>query len=198
MAAIKEVLRQHFGELSDAELAIILPFFKDEKLRKHDFFSKQGSICNRLSIIKTGIFRVYAPAEDREITQWIATADSFITDAMGFFFDQPNRWNIQAFTDVELLSLHKEDYEKISEVFPRWPAIEKQFIIKCFAMMESRVFSHLSMNAEERYEAYFEHNKELFNQVPLHYIASVLGMSPETFSRIRKRQIEKSLIKVKG
>jgi hypothetical protein len=47
-------------------------------------------------------------------------------------------------------------------------------------MIENRVFSHLSMTAEERYDAYFEQNKELFNQVPLQYIASVLGMSAET------------------
>ncbi|WP_229362913.1 hypothetical protein [Flectobacillus sp. BAB-3569] len=59
-------------------------------------------------------------------------------------------------------------------------------------MIENRVFSHLSMTAEERYDAYFEQNKELFNQVPLQYIASVLGMSAETFSRIRKRKSESS------
>jgi CRP-like cAMP-binding protein len=59
-------------------------------------------------------------------------------------------------------------------------------------MTEDRVFSHLSMTAEERYDLYFEQHKELFNQVPLQYIASVLGMTAETFSRIRKRQAESS------
>lgn len=59
-------------------------------------------------------------------------------------------------------------------------------------MMEDRIFSHLSTTAEERYNRYFEHHKELFTQVPLQYIASVLGMTPETFSRIRKRQSENS------
>lgn len=59
-------------------------------------------------------------------------------------------------------------------------------------MIEDRIFSHLSMTAEERYDLYFEHNRALFNQVPLQYIASVLGMTPETFSRIRKRQTENS------
>jgi CRP-like cAMP-binding protein len=48
------------------------------------------------------------------------------------------------------------------------------------------------MTAEERYNQYFEQNKELFHQVPLQYIASVLGMTPETFSRIRRRQAENS------
>jgi CRP-like cAMP-binding protein len=56
--------------------------------------------------------------------------------------------------------------------------------------LEDRVFGHLSLSAEERYLQFFNQNKELFNQVPLQYIASMLGMTPETFSRIRKSLIK--------
>ncbi|MGE4514498.1 MAG: cyclic nucleotide-binding protein, partial [Chryseobacterium sp.] len=73
--------------------------------------------------------------------------------------------------------------------FPQWSDIEKKLIMKCFSMMEDRIFTHLSLTAEQRYDLYFEQNKSLFNKVPLQFIASVLGMSPETFSRIRKRKI---------
>lgn len=61
---------------------------------------------------------------------------------------------------------------------------------KCFTMMEDRIFAHLSMTAEERYQLFFEQNKELFQQVPLQYIASMLGMTPETFSRVRKKLLK--------
>jgi len=90
------------------------------------------------------------------------------------------------------LTITQTNYHKLCKEFPKWNAIEKRFIVKCFAMIENRVFSHLSMTAEERYDLYFEQNRALFNQVPLQYIASVLGMTPETFSRIRKRQAENS------
>ena len=53
--------------------------------------------------------------------------------------------------------------------------------------MEERIFTHLSMTTEERYLHFFENNKELFRQAPLQYIASMLGMTPETFSRIRNK-----------
>ncbi len=115
-----------------------------------------------------------------------------LTEVRGFFFDQPNRWTIQAFTDTALLTISKTNYRKLCKDLPKWNEIEKQFIVKCFAMIEDRVFSHLSMSAEERYDLYFEQNRDLFNQVPLQYIASVLGMTPETFSRIRKRRVENS------
>ena len=72
---------------------------------------------------------------------------------------------------------------------PSWPMLEKQFIAKCFLVLEDRVFSFLSLSSEERYTLLFESRKELFNQVPLNYIASMLGMTPETLSRIRKKQV---------
>jgi CRP-like cAMP-binding protein len=100
----------------------------------------------------------------------------------------PSRWNIQALTDTALFTIQKDSYNNIVEKVPRWPEIEKHFLISCFSIMESRIFGHLSMSADERYAVFYENNRELFNQVPLHYIASLLGMTPETFSRIRKRQ----------
>ncbi len=75
----------------------------------------------------------------------------------------------------------------MESLVPKWQVLEKLFIAKCFTVMEDRIFAHLSMTAEERYVSFFEANKELFNQVPLQYIASMLGMTPETFSRIRNK-----------
>jgi len=193
MKDFSRLIQEHFGALSQDDLAVIHSYFKEEKLNRNENFTESGEICNKLSIVKSGILRVYALSEDgREITQWLSTKDFFVTELMGFFFNQPNRWTIQAFTEVELFTISKTDYIKLCQEFPKWIEIEKQFIIKCFAMMEDRIFSHLSMTAEERYNQYFEQHKELFNQVPLQYIASVLGMTPETFSRIRKRQAENS------
>lgn len=183
------LIQQHFGELSKDELAIIQSYFHEEKLSKNEYFTESGQICNRLSIVQSGIFRVYAVTENgKEITQWLSTKDFLLTEVTGFFFNQPNRWTIRAFTDTQLLTISKTNYQKLCKEFPKWNEIEKQFIVKCFAMIEDRIFSHLSMTAEERYNQYFEQNKELFHQVPLQYIASILGMTPETFSRIRKRQ----------
>ena len=96
---------------------------------------------------------------------------------------------IQALADTELYSITKEDYKLIGDLVPRWHELEKLFIVRCFIILEERIFSHLSMTAEERYHFFYQHNRELFNQVPLQYIASMLGMTPETFSRIRKKPL---------
>lgn len=188
MKYFNQLIQEHFGVLPEEELAQIRGYFREETLKRNEYFTRADKICDRLSIVQSGILRVYALSDGKEITQWISTENFLITEVAGFFFDPPNRWNIQAFTDTTLWTISKASYHKLCQEFPKWHEIEKRFIVKCFAMIEERIFAHLSMTAEERYQQYFEQHSALFNQVPLQYIASVLGMTPETFSRIRKRQ----------
>ncbi|KEO75500.1 Crp/Fnr family transcriptional regulator [Anditalea andensis] len=192
MEHFKHLLTSYFGPLNDQELDMIQSYFYEEKLTKNSFFTKTDKVCDKLSIIKSGILRIYSLSEGKEITQWIASENYMMTEVLGFFFDRPNRWNIQAYNDVDLWTIAKTDYLKLCRDFPKWIDIEKQLMLKCFVMIENRIFAHLSMTAQERYEMYFEQNSLLFNKVPLQHIASVLGMSPETLSRIRKHHAQTS------
>lgn len=187
MSELENYIQTYFG-IPEKELQKLASLFKEEKLSKGDFFLHNGKPCEKLSFIKSGLLRVYLQTKDREVTQWISSKGYFITDLSALIFDTPTRWNIQALNDVELYTIDKTEYRKISDTIPQWHHLEKLFIAKCFSILEDRVFSHLSMSAEERYTMFFEKNKELFNQVPLQYLASLLGMTPETFSRIRAKQ----------
>jgi len=189
MAELEKYIREYFG-VADEELAVISGLFKPSKLNKGDYFLKAGQYGDKLSFIKNGLFRIYAYKDDKEITQWIASPGYFITELGSLIFNQPARFYIQALTDAELYTIYKDDYNSLSQLVPKWPQLEKCFIAKCFIMLEDRVFTHLSMSAEERYRLLFEQNKELFNQVPLQFIASMLGMTPETFSRIRAKHLQ--------
>lgn len=188
MTELEQYVHSYFG-VTDADMQEIASLFKPTLLRKGDYFLKSGAYCDKLSFIQSGYLRAYASRGDKEVTQWIGSKGYFIADLGSLIFRTPSRWNIQALTDMELHTIHREDYNRIAERVPRWHEMEKQFIVSCFNIMEGRIFAHLSMTAEERYAAFFEQNKELFNQVPLQYIASMLGMTPETFSRIRKKQL---------
>jgi CRP-like cAMP-binding protein len=189
MIELKNKIKFYFGVIDTQELTSIASLFIVEKFKKGELLLKKGKRCSRLSFINSGILRIYVETEKKEITQWISTNGSFITDLSSFIFEEPARWNIQALNDVELFTIKKVDYDKIKTLIPKWNEIEKLFIIKCFITLENRIFNHLSMSAEDRYHYFFENNKELFNQVPLQYIASMLGMNPETFSRIRNKGI---------
>jgi CRP/FNR family transcriptional regulator, anaerobic regulatory protein len=189
MTELEQNIKSNFGLTQSEDLKMIMSFFKPTKIKKGDFFLKSGRQCDKLSFIQSGLLRIYVDTADKEITQWISAKGSFITDVSSLIFENPARFTIQALTDTELLTISRENYNKIGQLIQLWYHYEKRFIALYFTMMEDRIFRHLSMTSEERYDYFFEENKELFNQVPLHYIASMLGMTPETFSRIRRKRM---------
>lgn len=189
MTELEQNIRSYFGVIQQQDLETISSLFQVSYLKKGDKFLESGRACDKLSFIRSGLLRIYTVGDTKEITQWICTPGYFVTDLSSLIFDTPARWTIQALTDCTLYTIGKTDYKKIGSIVPGWHELEKLFIAKCFTMLEDRIHSHLSMTAEERYIFFFEKNKELFNLVPLQYIASMLGMTPETFSRIRKKHL---------
>ncbi|MFZ4455391.1 MAG: Crp/Fnr family transcriptional regulator [Bacteroidales bacterium] len=190
MSELEQYITTYFEGVEANELQTVASYFHPTTLKKGDFFLHEGKVCDKLSFIHSGILRLYKTMDDgKEVTQWISTQGYFVTELSSLLFNAPARWNIQALTDAELFTINKKDYEALHKLISRWAEIEKLFIAKCFVMLENRVFTHLSMSAEERYELFFDQNRELFNQIPLQYIASMLGMTPETFSRVRKKSL---------
>ena len=165
----------------------IATLFTEKTLAKDEFHTTLGSRFGELSFIKSGYIRIYRQSKKKEVTQWISSPGEFVTDINSLMFDQTARWNIQALTDCELYSLDYSSYKRIGDHIQNWAEIEKLFIAKCFMTIEDRVFGFISMTAEERYECLCEVKPELLQHIPLQYIASMLGMTPETLSRIRKK-----------
>lgn len=187
MSELAKYIESYFGVAQAKELDNIVSLFKHTQIKKGDYFLKSGHTSDKLSFVQSGLMRLYVSTPEKEITQWISSKGYFVVDLSSFIFETPARWNIQALTNTELYTISKDDYNSIGKIVPQWTQLEKLFLVRCFTLLEDRIFSFLSMSAEERYQIFFTHNKELFNQVPLQYIASMLGMTPETFSRIRKK-----------
>jgi len=188
MNELSASISNYFNLEQDASVNIA-KMFSEEVLYRNEFHTKIGGRFGKLSFVKSGFLRVYRQTNKKEVTQWITSPGEFITDLNSLMFDQIARWNIQALTDCEIYTIEYQTYKSINQYIPNWAEIEKLFIAKCFITIEDRVFSFLSMSSEERYEFLCESKPELLQHIPLQYLASMLGMTPETLSRIRKKII---------
>jgi CRP-like cAMP-binding protein len=186
MTELEQYVNSYF-RVAGEDMSIIASLFKPATLKRGEFYISSGAPCEKLCFIQSGYLRLFATVNEKEVTQWIGSKGSFLGDMASLMFNTPSRWNIQALLDTEIHTIQKDDYNRIVDMVPRWPEIEKHFMVNCFTLMEGRIFAHLSMSAEERYAHFYGQNKQLFNQIPLQYIASMLGMTPETFSRIRRK-----------
>jgi len=187
MSELKKHIIETFG-FTKSEFENIQDFFQPMNIKKGEFFLKEGQYVKQLGFVEKGILREFLYVNEKKVTKWFSTSGYFAVDLSGFLFDQKSKVNYQAITEVELLILSKDNYDKISDKITRWDKLEKMFLAKCFSVLENRVISHLALNAEERYNQLFAFNPQIFNEAPLNQIASMLGMSAETLSRIRKKQ----------
>lgn len=165
----------------------IASLFREEELARNDMHTAIGSRYGKLSFIQSGYLRIFKQTDKKEITQWISSPGEFTTELGCLMFDQPSRWNIQAITNCKLYTLDFSNYQRMQSQIPDWPSIERLFIAKCFMTIEDRVFSFISMTSEERYSYLMQTRPELILHVPNQYLASMLGMTPETLSRIKSK-----------
>ncbi|MFK7905334.1 MAG: Crp/Fnr family transcriptional regulator [Chitinophagales bacterium] len=190
MKEIESYIETYFG-IGGKDLSPMADLFEETTLKKNEYLLQIGKYSTGLSFLKEGFVRLYAynQSGEKEITQWISSKGMFVTDLSSLIFNTPSRWNAQALSDCHLYTMSKDKYQKINQLLGNWAELEKLFIAKCFVTLENRVFNQLSMTAEEKYRHLFQLNPEIFNQVPLQYIASMLGMTPETLSRTRRKLI---------
>ncbi|TCI92188.1 Crp/Fnr family transcriptional regulator [Tenacibaculum sp. M341] len=164
----------------------ITSVFKPLTLHKGDFLLKAGKICRQMAFIESGYMRMYDIADGKEITLWIGSESKFITSLSSFIFQTQNNWNIQAITNCKLYTISRENHFKLNKTIPKWLEFDNILLANSFALLEKKMFSQLHTTAKQRFHHLLQTEPDLFNHVPLQYIASMLGITPESLSRLRK------------
>ena len=178
---------QEFVHFPDEEFEDIQQHFKEEILLKRRFFHQAGEVCNRVAYIREGALRSYYKLDMTEFTRFVLMRGQFATALTSFVTQKPARENIQALTDCRLYTLDYETNEMLYAKYPKWQELGRKLIAYYHQKLEERVFRLLTQSAEERYRALTEEQPELLQEVPLQYIASILGVTRETLSRIRRK-----------
>lgn len=164
----------------------ILSVFEPREISKGEFFLKSGKTCRQMAFIRSGYLRMYDIVDGKEITFWIGSEGKFITSLSSFVFETTSIWNIQAVTNCELYVISRENHFKLCKTEPKWLEFDNLLLAHSFALLERSMFSQLHTTAKQRFQNLLSEEPSLFKYVPLHYIASMLGITPESLSRLRK------------
>ncbi|HAP00065.1 MAG TPA: hypothetical protein DCQ83_08490 [Fibrobacteres bacterium] len=187
-----ETLRKQ-AEFTDEQLEKFLRKWSVKLLKKKELHLQVGDVCKATAYVNKGCLRRYVINEhDKEVIVNFALEDWWIGDLESFFLEQPTRFYIQALEDSELLMLSRENFMKACEEFPKYKAFHQEKMQRSHFATLKRISVTTSGTPEEKYLLLAKEQPQLFQRVPLHYIASYLGIEPESLSRLRKRLTEKA------
>jgi CRP-like cAMP-binding protein len=160
---------------------------KKREFKKGDFFIKEGMICEHLLFIHRGLFRYYLLHEGKDLTKDFAVdlLNPFCTAYTSFVFQKPSEIWIGAEESSEVLVWGKSDVLPLFEEHFKWVLFAKHMAERLYYRKEQKEMELLKHSAEERYQHFLIHFPGVSQRVPQYHIASYLGITPESLSRIR-------------
>lgn len=184
---IRSVLPMSIGK---AEL--IVEKFKERETGRNEYLLKEGAVCHESHIIEEGIIRSYIfDLEGNEVTTAFYSHNMFASDLLSFFKRIPSKENIQALTDCQTWYITYDDMQESFHAIPEFREFGRQNIINQYGILKQRMLSMLQQTAEQRYGDLINSNPEILQYAPLKNIATYLGITDTSLSRIRKEFIKK-------
>jgi len=189
------LLRAHIEKrvpLTDEEFETSSKFFIAKKLRKNQFLLNEGEVCTHIGFVNSGCLREYTI--DNKGTEHIvqfATEDWWVSDLNSYLSGKPSEFNVDALQDSEVLLLEKSARDEPLNKCPKMERFFRLLIEANHVATHQRIADSLSSSAEERYLKFIKTYPKLFEIVPQNQIASYLGITPQSLSRIRKELTQK-------
>jgi CRP-like cAMP-binding protein len=175
-------------DLTEAEEQQLRNFFIPKRLRKKQYLLQDGDVCLYTAFVEKGLLRSYTIDEkgNEHIIQF-ALEDWWISDMFSFLTGEPSAYSIEALEDSELLLINRKAYDEMLIIVPKMERYLRILVQNSLIATQRRLSSKLSLSAEENYKNLIAACNNIIQRVPQHMIASFLGITPETLSRIRKQ-----------
>jgi CRP-like cAMP-binding protein len=177
----------HFHPLSNAAAEYMKNIIHPVSFKKGKLLLKAGELCAHVYFIKKGIVRGFIKEGQKDITTWITAENEMVTSISSLDSKEPNEENMQAIENCDTLAISYTDLEDLYKKFPEFNIIVRKLLQQYYRDAEGRAFIARLTNAETKYRHFIKNHSHLANRVPLKYIASFLGITLETLSRVRKK-----------
>ena len=158
-----------------------------KQFKKKEFLLQEGKICSNVSFVNSGCMRLFYNVEGVENTIQFFFGDSWYTDYASFLTGQPTIENMQALEPCEVVQFKKEDLYKLFNQFPIFEKVGRVLAENAFLSLSRLNQMLTNEEPQQRYLNLMKQRPDVVERIPPHYIASYLGVKPESLSRIRKR-----------
>lgn len=176
------------ASLSDEETDQYCSLFKLQKIKKKDFFLREGEVCKCEGFVTKGLFKVYHTDHNGfEQVLYFAMEDWWLTDIDSFTNQNPSQLFIEAIEDSEVLTISKKDKDFAYETIPALNKLYRVMTQKTHVALQRRMIDNLSKTADQRYVEFMEKYPSLGQRLSNIQIAAYLGISHEFLSKIRKK-----------
>ncbi|CCH51727.1 putative transcriptional regulator, Crp/Fnr family [Fibrisoma limi BUZ 3] len=181
---------ERFLPLTREEFVHFAALLTPRKLAKHEHFLRAGEVCTQIAFINQGCLRYYYLNDGDEFNGQFFFEGSWIGEYQSFLTGQPSIQYFDALEDSELLVMQHSDLQKIYTDLPKFERFGRVLAENVVIGSQRRTASLLFDTPEERYLKLIRERPKVVERIPLHHIASYLGIKPESLSRIRKRLAE--------
>lgn len=185
-----EQVRRYLDNISiqsDNDWEIFASRLVRQEFPKKQILLKTGQVENYLSFIEKGIIRFVIPREENDLTFSFAFGNSFVSAYDSFLVQQPALYHVETLTETVLWRLSYKDLQDVYSKTTIGNLIGRRAGEDLFLKKSKRELSLLSESAEDRYLKLFTEQPHLIKEIPLKYIASYIGITPQALSRIRRR-----------
>jgi CRP-like cAMP-binding protein len=178
-----------YVDLSEVELAGITGKFKSKLVKKNNYLLREGDTCKDIIFVQKGCLRLYYVKDDIEVSVWFAFQQSSAIEIYSFISENPSNYFIQAIEDSEVLCLSKTELNKLYQYQPKMQEMMRNFWEDVILNLISRFTALQTDSAEKRYLDLLGKPGYL-NSIPQKYLASFIGITPTSLSRIRKQIVK--------
>jgi CRP-like cAMP-binding protein len=174
-----------YARFSEPDLNHISEKFRKKKVEKGSFILKQGEVCTDIAFVEKGCFRLYYLKDDVEVSVWFSFQGNSAIDIYSFISGEPSIYFMEAIEDSEVRYLTKTDLDKLYQSHPGMQEMIRNFWEDVILNLIVRFTSLQTDTAEKRYLDLLK-KPEYLNAIPQKYLASFIGVTPTSLSRIRR------------
>lgn len=179
--------------MEEKDTLSLLESYPIKEVKKDTFLLRQNEHCKNTFFVESGLLRQYAiDSKGKEHTISFAPENWLVTDRESAYFGQPSAYNIQALEDSRVIIMGENFLESLSEKIPSFTEFNNKLLHNHIRHLQNRIKHLLSSSAEERYLEFVAMYPDILLRVPQTMIASYLGITPESLSRVRKELARKN------